>query len=108
MRMRCAMRFARDMQAHEQRIGPGSRLLDTASGTIEVAEAGKIDDPPLRVIQGSGGGFDQGLTLGSDYAARSYRVIAASRFRLVFGCHIADSLIEEGEWSGADFRRGPR
>ena len=28
--------FARDMRAHEQRIGSGSRLLDTASGTVEV------------------------------------------------------------------------
>ena len=100
--------FARDMRAHEQRIGSGNRLLDTASGAVEVAEAGKIDDPPLLVIHGSGGGFDQGLTLGSDYAARSYRVIVPSRFGLVFGCHLADSLIEEGEWSGADFRRGPR
>jgi pimeloyl-ACP methyl ester carboxylesterase len=71
------------MRAHEQRIGSGSHLLDTASGTVEVAEAGKIDDPPLLVIHGSGGGFDQGLTLGSDYAARSYRVIAPSRFGLV-------------------------
>ena len=81
---------ARDMRAHEQRIGAGSRLLDTASGTVEVAEADKIDDPPLLVIHGSGGGFDQGLTLDSDYAARSYRVIAPSCFGLVFGCHLAD------------------
>ena len=91
------------MRAHEQRIGSGSRLLDADSGTVEVPEAGKIDDPPLLVIHGSGSGFDRGLTPGSDYAARNYRVIAPSRFGLVFGCDLADSLIERARMVGGRF-----
>ncbi|WP_298826208.1 alpha/beta hydrolase [uncultured Piscinibacter sp.] len=75
-----AAAFRRDMRAHEQRIASGSRLLQTACGPVEVAEAGRADGTPLLVIHGSGGGFDQGLTLGGDYAARGFRVIAPSRF----------------------------
>lgn len=70
----------RDVRLHEQRIGHGSSLLQTACGAIEVAQTGPADGPPLLVIHGSGGGFDQALTLGSDYAARGHRVIAPSRF----------------------------
>jgi len=81
------------MRTQKQRIGSGSRLLDTANGTVEVAGADKMDDLPLLVIHGGSGRFDQGLTLGSDYAAQSYRVIAPSRFGLVFGCSLADFLI---------------
>jgi 2-hydroxy-6-oxonona-2,4-dienedioate hydrolase len=72
--------FRRDGREHAQRIGAGSRLVATACGTVEVAEAGPRDGPALLVVHGSGGGFDQGLTLGSDYAARGFRVIAPSRF----------------------------
>jgi 2-hydroxy-6-oxonona-2,4-dienedioate hydrolase len=69
-----------DLRAHAQRIAGGSRLLATACGPIEVAETGPAGGPALLVIHGSGGGFDQGLTLGSDYAGRGFRVIAPSRF----------------------------
>lgn len=72
--------FRRDLRAHAQRIASGSRLLPTACGPIEVAEAGPAGGPALLVIHGSGGGFDQGLGLGRDYAARGFRVIAPSRF----------------------------
>jgi pimeloyl-ACP methyl ester carboxylesterase len=72
--------FRRDLRAHERRIGVGSRVLQTACGQVEVAESGSADGPPLLVIHGSGGGFDQGLTLGSDHAALGLRVIAPSRF----------------------------
>ena len=75
-----AAAFRRDMRAHEQRIASGSRLLQTACGAVEVAEAGPASGVPLLLVHGSGGGLDQGLTLGSDYAARGWRVIAPSRF----------------------------
>lgn len=72
--------FRRDLRMHQQRIATGSRLLQTPCGIVEVAEAGPANARALLVIHGSGGGFDQGLTLGADYAARGYRVIAPSRF----------------------------
>jgi pimeloyl-ACP methyl ester carboxylesterase len=72
--------FRRDMRTHAERIATGSRVLQTPCGAVEVAESGPIDAPALLVVHGSGGGFDQGLTLGADYAARGFRVIAPSRF----------------------------
>jgi len=71
--------FRRDMQRHAARIAEGSRLLHTACGPVEMAEAGPAGGAPLLVVHGSGGGFDQGLLLGADYAARGFRVIAPSR-----------------------------
>lgn len=75
-----AASFRGDMRLHEQRIAVGSRVLQTGCGPVEVAESGDSAGPPLLVIHGSGGGFDQGLALGSDYAAGGHRVIAPSRF----------------------------
>jgi pimeloyl-ACP methyl ester carboxylesterase len=72
--------FSRDLREHRSRVAQGSRLLETACGRVEWAEAGPADGPPLLVIHGSGGGFDQGLLLGADPAARGWRVIAPSRF----------------------------
>jgi 2-hydroxy-6-oxonona-2,4-dienedioate hydrolase len=76
-----ALELRRDLQRHEQRLAAlGSRVLATPCGAIEVAEAGPADGAPLLLIHGSGGGFDQALALGADYAARGLRVIAPSRF----------------------------
>jgi 2-hydroxy-6-oxonona-2,4-dienedioate hydrolase len=77
---RLAAEFRHDLQGQRQRVAVGSRLLHTACGAIEVAESGPGDGPALLLVHGSGGGFDQALTLGSDHAARGYRVIAPSRF----------------------------
>jgi 2-hydroxy-6-oxonona-2,4-dienedioate hydrolase len=44
----------------------------------EYAELG--DGPPLLVVHGAGGGFDQGIELGRSLAKRGFRVIAMSRF----------------------------
>lgn len=70
--------FSADLAQQRARVAQGSRLVATRCGTVEVAEAG--EGPPLLVVHGSGGGFDQGLMLGADYAARGWRVIAPSRF----------------------------
>jgi 2-hydroxy-6-oxonona-2,4-dienedioate hydrolase len=75
-----ALEYRRDLQAQHARVAEGSRLLATACGEIEVAEAGNPAGPALLVIHGSGGGFDQGLLLGADHAARGFHVIAPSRF----------------------------
>ena len=56
----------------------GSRMLHTSFGPMEYAEAGK--GPPVLVIHGAGGGFDQGLEIGEDLARSGFRVIAPSRF----------------------------
>lgn len=71
--------YRRDMQRHAARLAEGSRLVATACGPVELGEAGPADGPPLLLVHGSGGGYDQGLLLGADHAARGWRVIAPSR-----------------------------
>ena len=55
-----------------------SRMLETSCGPIEYAEAGA--GPPVLVIHGAGGGFDQGLELAEGLVRGGFRVIAPSRF----------------------------
>jgi pimeloyl-ACP methyl ester carboxylesterase len=52
--------------------------VQTSCGPIEYATAG--NGPPVLVIHGAGGGFDQGLAFGADLAVAGFRVIAMSRF----------------------------
>jgi pimeloyl-ACP methyl ester carboxylesterase len=75
-----AREYRRDLREQHARVAQGSRVVATACGEIELAESGPPDGAPLLVIHGSGGGFDQGLALGADYAALGHRVIAPSRF----------------------------
>jgi pimeloyl-ACP methyl ester carboxylesterase len=75
-----AMEYRRDLRAQHQRVQSGSRLLHTACGEVEFAESGPSDGPPLLLIHGSGGGFDQGLLLAQGLAPPQMRVIAPSRF----------------------------
>lgn len=69
--------FRRDVRTARARLSGQSRLVETARGLVEIAESGT--GPPVLVMHGTGGGFDQGLL-----AARSlpdgYRIIAPSRF----------------------------
>jgi 2-hydroxy-6-oxonona-2,4-dienedioate hydrolase len=95
-----AINFRYDMRMHAERVARGSELVQTKCGTIEYAESGSRNGPVLFVIHGSGGGFDQGLTLGRDYAARGYRVIAPSRFgylRTPFPADSTNALSALGE-----------
>jgi 2-hydroxy-6-oxonona-2,4-dienedioate hydrolase len=95
-----AIEFRHDMRTHNARVARGSELVQTKCGTIEYAESGKRDGAPLLVIHGSGGGFDQGLALGRDYAALGYRVIAPSRFgylRTPFPADSTNALSALGE-----------
>lgn len=55
-----------------------SQLIDTPFGPLEYAEAG--EGPPLLMVHGTGGGFDQGLLFCRTLIDRGYRVIAPSRF----------------------------
>lgn len=54
------------------------RLAETRHGPCEYAEAGA--GPPLLMIHGTGGGYDQGLLFAAPLVARGWRVIAPSRF----------------------------
>jgi 2-hydroxy-6-oxonona-2,4-dienedioate hydrolase len=70
--------YRRDLVAARARLAGTSELAATPCGPIEYAAAGT--GPPLFVVHGAGGGFDQGLSIGAPLVARGYRVIAVSRF----------------------------
>lgn len=70
--------YQRDIQQARERVASGSRIAQTPCGPIEYAIAG--DGPPVLVVHGAGGGFDQGLDFGASLVERGFRVIAMSRF----------------------------
>lgn len=73
-----ATSYQRDIRAARERIATGSRVAQTPCGPIEYAVAG--DGPPVLVVHGAGGGWDQGFEFGAPLAAAGLRVIAMSRF----------------------------
>lgn len=70
--------YQRDIGAARRRVSTGSNVVDTRCGPIEYASRGS--GPPVLVVHGAGGGFDQGLALGGRLIDHGYRVIAPSRF----------------------------
>jgi pimeloyl-ACP methyl ester carboxylesterase len=70
--------YQRDMQRAWERVSTGSRMADTACGPIEYATAGA--GPPVLIVHGAGGGYDQGLEFGQALVNRGFRIIAMSRF----------------------------
>jgi pimeloyl-ACP methyl ester carboxylesterase/predicted enzyme related to lactoylglutathione lyase len=71
-------RYRAEIGAARARIATGSEIAQTPCGPIEYAVAGS--GPPLLVVHGAGGGFDQVMDVAGDLAGRGYRVIAPSRF----------------------------
>jgi len=70
--------YQRDIQQARDRVASGSQVAQTPCGPIEYAVAG--DGPPLLVVHGAGGGFDQGMDFGVSLVEHGFRVIAMSRF----------------------------
>ena len=67
-----------DIREARERVSAGSQIAQTPCGPIEYAVTG--DGPPVLVVHGSGGGYDQGLDFGEPLARSGFRVIAMSRF----------------------------
>ena len=70
--------YQTDIQEARDRVATGSSLAHTSCGPIEYAVTG--DGPPVLVVHGAGGGFDQGLDFGAPLAKLGLRIIAMSRF----------------------------
>jgi len=70
--------YRADLRHAVAHISTGSAVASTPCGPVEYAVRG--DGPPVLMVHGAGGGFDQGKLLGDELAARGYRVIDISRF----------------------------
>lgn len=70
--------YARDLQAARDRIIAGSQVIQTHLGPIEYAAFG--EGPPVLVLHGAGGGYDQGVLLASAFGGDGFRWIIPSRF----------------------------
>lgn len=86
------VRYRADVAAARARIATGSTILATRSGAMEYAVAG--EGPPLLMIHGTGGGFDQGLSFGRRLAEAGHTVIAPSRFGYLRSAMPADASSE--------------
>jgi len=73
-----ASAYRRDIGAARARVAAGSRITDTGHGPIEYALAG--EGPPILMVHGAGGGYDQGLDIGGPLIKKGFRLIAMSRF----------------------------
>ena len=71
--------YHNEIRAARARVSSGSRVVNTPCGLIEYADVGM--GPPILVVHGAAGGFDQGLDIGQPFfVERGFRVIAVSRF----------------------------
>ncbi len=70
--------FRHDMADISADLDAGSALLRTDFGCLEYGREGQ--GPPVLVIHGAGGGYDQGLFAGRELFGSGHDVIAPSRF----------------------------
>jgi len=71
-------RFSDDMAVAHERLSGRSEIFQSRFGTMEYAVAG--NGPPLLVVHGMGGGFDQALDWIPPRASGGRKVVAPSRF----------------------------
>ncbi len=70
--------YRRDMAKIRTRLAADSRIAETSMGAIEYARAGQ--GPPVLVIHGASGGYDQGLLIARENFRAGVHIIAPSRF----------------------------
>ena len=70
--------YRHSLDASRRRVSGASRVIQTRQGRLEYAIAG--EGPPLLMIHGTGGGYDQGLSFAAGIAQRGHQIIAPSRF----------------------------
>jgi pimeloyl-ACP methyl ester carboxylesterase len=66
------------MRTTRDRLAAGSRLIETRHGPIEYTTWG--EGPPVLVVHGAGGGYDQGLAIARAYGGEGFHWVSPSRF----------------------------
>ena len=69
---------SRDVRATTEGLKAQRQIAETAHGPLEHVIQG--EGPPVMVVHGAGGGFDQGLLFAEAFGGDGYRWIAPSRF----------------------------
>ena len=70
--------YTRDVRATRDRLAAGSQIAETRHGPIEYTTWG--EGPPVLVVHGAGGGYDQGLSIARAFGDEDFRWISLSRF----------------------------
>lgn len=70
--------YASDLRAAQARLATGSKIIETNCGPLEYATLGK--GPPVLVLHGTSGGWDQGIAAARGLVAQGFQIIAPSRF----------------------------
>jgi pimeloyl-ACP methyl ester carboxylesterase len=68
----------RDVDARKASLAAERRIAQTSHGPVEYISWG--DGPPVLVIHGAGGGFDQGRLIARAFGGDGFRWVAPSRF----------------------------
>ena len=86
-------RYRTEISGAREKVLAGSELLKTDYGDIEYAVKG--EGPPVLVLHGAGGGYDQGLLLpGRTIFGDSFKLISVSRFGYLRSPIPEDSSVE--------------
>ncbi|MGP1353872.1 MAG: alpha/beta fold hydrolase [Parasphingopyxis sp.] len=88
-----------DARARIESLEAQRQSAETGEGLVEYAVAG--DGPPLLVVHGAGGGFDQGLLFADAFVGEGYRSIAPSRFGYL-GSPLPDDASTEAQADAFD------
>ncbi len=68
----------RDIEARQAELNRQAQIIESRSGVLEYVRTG--EGPPLLVIHGAGGGFDQGLLIAETFTGEGFLRISPSRF----------------------------
>ncbi|WP_207640840.1 alpha/beta fold hydrolase [Desulfitibacter alkalitolerans] len=86
------IQYHSDITYAHQRVLEGSNILLTKNGEIEYAVEG--DGPPVLLVHGAGGGYDQGLLMGKAFLGDGFTFISVSRFGYLRSPFLEESTVE--------------